>query len=68
MNQHSMITNDLNSLGDAIHEYSQEQGRYQFYQRSVARQKLQQESIIAKRVRLALIRRLSKPHVLYLYV
>jgi hypothetical protein len=41
MSQHGMVAGDLKALGEAVHEYAQEQGRYQFYQRSMARQKNQ---------------------------
>eukprot|EP00474_Spongospora_subterranea_P008974 CRZ09432.1 hypothetical protein [Spongospora subterranea] len=41
MHQHRSVADSLRALGESIHEYSQEQGKYQFYQRSAARQKLQ---------------------------
>jgi translation initiation factor 3 subunit H len=37
MGQHDTIAHDLSTLGDHIHDYAQEQGRYQFYQRTMAR-------------------------------
>ncbi|CEP01008.1 Eukaryotic translation initiation factor 3 subunit H [Plasmodiophora brassicae] len=40
MSQHAILARDLKALGESVHGYAQEQSRYQFYQRNLARQKI----------------------------